>query len=683
MLRGNSAVWILLLNLIWQINKKMKKTFLLLALSLVVVAANAKERTTQEMRNAAIKALNSNRSANAAPRQGDINELRKMSGITIFGYNDRGFAVISNDDLLPEVLGVSDAQYSKGENPGFMWWLKAINEVCETTMAKGPAHAGNNVPTPESLGFEPYVEPIVLAEWDQDTPYWNMCPKKSGSTALTGCVATAIAQVLYTHKTPIEGNGTRTNTSWSPITFDYNGYKPDYDNMIDQYTSGPNAWQYTQEQVDPMAKLMLACGVAVNMSYGADGSGAYTDQAADGLIRYMGIATADFKERDYYSDTEWMTMIYEELAGGHAMYYSGVDPTPWTGGGHAFVCDGYDENGKVHINWGWSGSDNGYYNINLLDPISYSFSKYQDFIMGLWDPNSASGSGSIEYVDLDITTEAAGTVNDLIGTENYEALRSIVITGEINNDDIAILRRLATGDELTDYDMENKKSHLTNIDLTNAILADNTLPEESFKDCKILRKVLLPRGLAHIGDYAFNGCSRMTSIRSYTFEVPKTGKRCFEGVNGNLMNVFVPAGASEYYRRNAQWKVIAGAENVTEFGTTLKAKNYTRLYDEANPVFGFQLFGDRVVGSPRLWTEATKESMPGTYPIYIEAGSIEEKENLLFVNGTLTIKDNPASGIESVKANENEYENEYNVAGQRVAANAKGIVIKNGRKVIK
>lgn len=673
-------MWILLLNQIWQINKKMKKTFLLLALSLVVFTANAKNRTTQEMRNAAIKALNANRSANAAPRQDEIKELRKMSGLTIFGYNDHGFAVISNDDLLPEVLGVSDKDFSNGENPGFMWWLKAINQVCESTMAKGPANA-SNVPTPESLGFEPYVDPIVTAEWDQDTPYWNMCPKKNGSTALTGCVATAIAQVLYTHKTPIEGNGTRTNTSWSPVTFDYNGYVPDYDSMIDQYTSGPHAGQYTDEQVEPMAKLMLACGVAVNMSYSSTGSGAYTNDAAEGLIRYMGIATADFKERDYYSDAEWMSMIYEELSGGHAMYYSGVDYSGWQAAGHAFVCDGYDENGKVHINWGWSGSDNGFFNINLLNPVGYSFSSYQDFIMGLWDPNSAPGGGAIDYVDLDITTEAAGTVNDLIGTENYEALRSIVITGEINNEDLAILRRLATGDELTDYDMEGK-SHLTTIDLTNAILADNTLPDEAFKGCKILKKVLLPRGLAKIGAYAFNGCSRMSSIRSYTFEVPKTGNRCFEGVNSNLINVYVPAGASEYYRRNAQWKVIAGAENVTEFGTTLKAKSYTRLYDEANPVFGFQLYGDRVVGSPRLWTEATKESAPGTYPIYIEAGSIEESENLLFVNGTLTIKENPASGIVNVYDNDDDDDN-YNIAGQRVAADAKGIVIKNGKKVIK
>lgn len=659
----------------------MKKAFILVALSLAVLAVNAKDRTTQEMRNAAIKALNTTRQGYAAPRQGEIKELRKMSGLTIFGYENNGFAVIANDDLLPEVLGVSDSHFSNGTNENFMWWLKAINEVCETTMAKGPANAGSNVPTPESLGFEPYVDPIVSAEWDQDTPYWNMCPKKNGSTALTGCVATALAQVLYTHKTPVEGSGTRTNTSWSPITFDYNGYEPDYENMIDQYTSGPNAGQYTQEQVDAMAKLMLACGVAVNMSYSSDGSGAYTDQAAEGLIQYMGITTADFKERDYYNDTEWMTMIYEELAGGHAMYYSGVDPTPWFGGGHAFVCDGYDENGKVHINWGWSGEDNGFFNINLLDPSSYSFSQYQDFIMGLWDPNSAPGGGAIDYVDLDITTEAAGTVNDLIGTENYEALRSIVITGEINNEDLAILRRLATGDELTDYDMEGK-SHLTTIDLTNAILADNTLPDEAFKGCKILKKVMLPRGLAQIGAYAFNGCSRMSSIRSYTFEVPKTGSRCFEGVNSGIMRVYVPAGASEYYRRNAQWKVIATADNVTEFGTTLKAKSYTRLYDEANPVFGFQLYGDRVVGSPRLWTEATKESAPGTYPIYIEAGSIEESENLLFVNGTLTIKDNPASGIVNVYDNDDDDDN-YNIAGQRVAANAKGIVIKNGKKVIK
>lgn len=658
----------------------MKKTLLIIALSVVVLALNAKPRTAQEMRNAAIKALTKSNRGNAAPHQGELKELRKMGGLTIFGYETKGFAVIANDDLLPEVLGVSDSQYSNGTNENFMWWLRAINEVCETTMAKGAVNAGSNVPTPEALGFEPFVDPIVSAEWDQDTPYWNMCPKKNGSLALTGCVATALAQVLYTHKTPVVGSGRRTNTSWSSITFDYDGYEPDYENMIDQYTSGPYAGQYTQAQADAVAKLMLACGVASNMDYSSQGSGAYTNEAAEGLIQYMGITTADFKEREYYSDTEWMTMIYEELSGGHAMYYSGVDYSGWQAAGHAFVCDGYDENGKVHINWGWSGSDNGLFNINLLNPVGYSFSSYQDVIMGLWDPNGSSQE-QIEYVDLKITTEAPGQVAELISTDNFEALRSIVVTGEINNDDIAILRRLATGEELTDYDMEGK-SHLATIDLTNAILSDNTIPDEAFKGCAILRTIRLPRHLAQIGSYAFANCSRLSSIRSYTFEVPKTGTRCFEGVNSNNVRVSVIAGASEYYRRNAQWKTICGTDNMSEFGTTLKAKSYNRLYEEANPVFGFQIYGERVVGTPKIWTEATTESMPGKYPIYIEAGSIENTENVVFVNGTLTIKDNPASGINDVNADESESV-DYNIAGQRAASNSKGIIIQNGRKVLR
>lgn len=672
----------------------MKKLFVLLFIAqFVACGAFAKSRTQAEITDAARAAITklSNRT-HAAPRQEQLVELHKTAGFTVMGYENGGFAVVSNDDLLPEVLGVSDACFSGESNPNFSWWLKAINEVCVSVMAKGPSYASGNVPTPSSLGFDPYVDPIVSAEWDQEAPYSNMAPRgRSNQRCLTGCVATAIAQVLYTHKTPVLGSGSRTNfKSYSSyqnpggsnedVTFDYDGWTPDYDNMIDLYTSGPNAYSYTEEQANAVAELMLACGVAVNMDYGTDGSGAYTDQAAAGIIQYMGITTADFKERDYFSNEEWMTMVYEELQGGHAMYYSAVDPNPWTGGGHAFVCDGYNEQGQVHINWGWSGKDNGFYNINLLDPGYYEFSQYQDFIRGLWDPNEGSADG-IEYVNLTLEDVVAGTLAERIGEDKFVGLRSLIVKGELNNDDIALLNTLASGNELTALGIEEATGHLSNLDLNEAVLEGDEICDNAFKDCAKLSNIRLPRQLVRIGNNAFSGCSKLSNITSYTYSVPKMGTRVFEGVKNSPMKVNLIAGSSEYYRRNAQWKTIITDSNVTEFGTCLKAKNYTRDFGQANPVFGYQMEGERVTGSPRLWTDATVESEPGKYTIYIEAGTIENTKNIVFLNGTLTIKEVTPTTINGVEASHGT--TSYNINGVRnIGDTQHGIRIENGRKVI-
>lgn len=672
----------------------MKRLFVLIFISqFIIQGVSARTRTQSQITETARKTINTMvERQHMAPRQGELKTLHSTNAITVKGYANGGFAVIANDDALPEILGVSDAPFSGSANPGFNWWLTAINEVCQSASANGAPAYANNVPTPEELGFEPNVDPIVSAEWDQEAPYSDMCPKtRNGKRCLTGCVATAIAQVLYTHKTPIVGCGSRTNNkayssanpngSYEDITFEYDGFAPDYDNMIDCYTSGPNANQYTEAQANAVAELMLACGVAVNMDYGYDGSGAYTDQATEGLIQYMGISTADFKERDYYSDIEWMTMVYEELAGGHAMYYSAVDTNPWTGGGHAFVCDGYDENGKVHINWGWSGSDNGFYNINLLNPTSYQFSEYQDFIRGLWDPNQPSDD-SIKYITLRLQDVAPGALADSIGVENFLALRSLTVTGELNSDDIALLNTLAKGAELSELGIEGN-GHLSVLDLSDAILPKNEICDKAFKDCAVLTTVRLPRQLERIGTNAFSGCSRLNRIYSYTYNVPKMGTRVFDGVSASSMKLYLIAGSSEYYRRNAQWKTIITTNNITEFGTCLKAKNKTIEAGTPMPTFSFQTTGDRVDGTPHLWTDATEQSEPGKYTIYIEAGTIEDTKNVVFINGTLTLKEPSPEGISEVKADNIDGE-EYSISGIRMKGNAqRGFFIKNGQKIVR
>ena len=596
---------------------KIRYSLLAVAVASSAFVAEAKPRTQAEIMSAAkselVKAV-----PDGARYATNLKTLHQTSNLTIVGFEGRdGFAVVANDDINPAVLGVSDSHFSNGDNLNFQWWLQATEAVCAENVANGSAP--RTVPTPDDLGFPECVDPLVSSEWDQDSPYWDKCPTRYGSRCLTGCVATAIAQVFYTNQYPRTGTETsRTNTSASSVTFNYGEAEFKYENMLDKYVNG----NWTAEQADAVATLMLACGVAVNMDYSPNASGAYSDQAADGIRTYFGVETAHLVERDYYSDEEWMELVYTELAGGHPMYYSSVDQ--YGQGGHAYVCDGYDELGRVHMNWGWSGEDNGFFSVDMLNPSYYHFNLYQDMILGMYDPDDNRNFGTL--VADTVMVETPGSLITLIDKDLYSQLSGLKIEGQINDEDIAFMRELVACDTL----------RINNIDLTDAAVEGNALPAEAFSGSK-LRSIMLPRGLESIGERAFNGCSRLARVRSYTYDVPATGKNCFDGVKATQMTAYLIAGSSDNYKRNAQWKAFCTTDHIVEFGTCIKANTVNRKYGAANPVLGYKLIGDRVNGVPKLSCSATAESPVGRYEITIEPGTITETLNVVYVNGNLQV----------------------------------------------
>lgn len=609
----------------------MKKSILLIiALAFAVFSANATPRKVSAMKVAARAAINKMRAEKNIPVAFDEPaELHRTGGLTIYGYADGGFAILSNDDLMPEVLAISNSPFSNNENPGLQWWLKCMSQVCDSVVARG-AVPRNATTKPETLGFPDHVDPIVPARWDQDIPYWNKCPLRNGSRCLTGCVATAIAQVLYAHRTTIVGSGSRSINEGTPASFNFEGWSPKYELMLDSYS-----YHYTDEQADAVADLMLACGVAVNMDYSPNGSGAYTDQAADGLRTYFNLENAYYVDRDDYSERDWMTMVYKNLSEGHAFYYSGVDYSGWQASGHAFVCDGYDANGRVNINWGWSGKDNGYYDISLLNPSGYKFSSYQDMILNMWNENEGPETDSL-YSDTIMVAEA-GTLHTYVPDTLLASLKSVKLSGNLNADDIAFLRDLATGDSLTAKYGVEKVGHLANIDLTEVLLADSTLAKDAFRDAKVLRNIILPRVLKAIGGNAFNGCTKLSMIKSRTFAVPSMGTGCFTGVPSGV-SVYVIAGSADTYRRNGQWKGLMQSAVVTEYGTSFVARNNNRVYGTSNPILGYVMNGTRVIGTPKLTCEATPASPVGSYTINIAQGTVADGDDIYFINGTLNIQ---------------------------------------------
>lgn len=315
-----------------------------------------------------------------ARKQGSKGEitLSQQSYYVFPNANSKGFTIVSGDDRLPEIVGYSSqGSYDENNLPeGFVSFMKAYQNLYNKVNL-GDAEALKNLAEIKawrnkknaSAETSSAVAPLLgNIEWDQTSPYNNMCPRyDSVHVAATGCVATAMAQVMAYYKYPkqlkadIPGYVNRWNgipMEIPTITREEGVY--DWDNMLPKYNKEANA---TQQQKDAVAKLMYHCGAAVQMNYGPESAAAVS---ATKLAKYFGY-DADLMmdlSRSSFTLDKWMQIIDTELAAGRPVLYSGQA----SDGGHQFICDGKDGEGLYHINWGWSGSQNGYFDLSLLNP---------------------------------------------------------------------------------------------------------------------------------------------------------------------------------------------------------------------------------------------------------------------------------------------------------------------------
>ena len=498
---------------------KTRLPLLAAALALCSAGTTAAPRSQARIRQAAAAALQQHYAArHQAPRT--ASELRTLAAtdhLTVVGYADRGFAVIANDDLMPELLAVSDSRYSGGQNTNMRWWQQAVEQVAAYAAANG---IQMTTTAPDPTLYPTQVGPLMTTEWDQDTPYNNLCPTFSGSVrCLTGCVATAMAQVLNYFETPVCGIGQRTiyyphgNASGEAVTATFADDYYDWDNMLDSYSGN-----YTDEQAQAVALLMRDCGVAADMEYGgpAEGSGAYSQEAAAGLRQYFGFSEAQCLERDYYDEATWMDKVYRELSETGPIYYGGGDSYQ---GGHAFVLHGYRADGKVYVNWGWSGDDDGYYDIALLNPAYYAFQYGQDMIIGV--------KGEPRQLDtLTVSVNVPGQLAAIIGDDRIGNIGVLTLSGSINSSDLLTLRRMGGIDEhgektdgfLQELDLSQCRivggGHPYLIDGSRQLTtADDALPERAFCGMKHLRRLVLPAGLKSYGDGALAHCTKLGSVQ--------------------------------------------------------------------------------------------------------------------------------------------------------------------------
>lgn len=257
------------------------------------------------------------------------------------------------------------------------------------------------------------VEPLLNTVWGQDIPFNLHCPEKTNEQGVlqhcrVGCVACAMAQVMRYHEYPAVGIGKGQNIFNTALTANFGETWYDWDNMLESYADS-----YTREEAEAVATLMFHCGVAVNMIYGLKSSSTFTGFANNmttALSRYFGYDETTLRNlnRSKYSKEEWLQIIYEELSAGRPIIYSGNSESM---GGHTWVVDGYDVRGRVHMNWGWLGAANDYYDIDLNIP-GLDFNQKQSMVIGIQKPQSTS----VRIPEAAVRrTDSSDTVFDLQG----------------------------------------------------------------------------------------------------------------------------------------------------------------------------------------------------------------------------------------------------------------------------
>lgn len=329
--------------------------------------------------------------------------------------NNQGFVIVSGDDRTCPVLGYSDTGYfDEAKMPGNMKsWLNyyALQisqlDLVEPSMLKSvlaAPRAENVVDTRNSIA------PLITTKWNQAEPYWDKCPLVTNEDgeqeqSYTGCVATSMAQIMNYHHWPAQntqvipsyqfgyGTGnmgeyiTQTTEELPITTFDWQHMKDSYNGSEDQVYK------------DAVATLMLYVGHAAHMTYALTASGTsdpYIPKAFNNYFDY----NAKLVYRSDYDQQAWEDLVYQELVAGRPMVYNG---RAGSGGGHSFVCDGYEYGDYYHINWGWGGLGDGYFQLEILNPHA----------AGIGASTSAEGYNMDQTAIIGITPGYTGQGDDV------------------------------------------------------------------------------------------------------------------------------------------------------------------------------------------------------------------------------------------------------------------------------
>ncbi len=453
------------------------------------------------------------------------------SSFYIFNVGSKqGYVVVSGDDATQDILGYSDSgDYDANNVPeGLKAWLEAVKTCVEkVSLSSSTAYSGNNTSIHKTnITNTKYPIPALMkSKWNQGEPYNNLCPKLGSNLCATGCVATAIAQVMYYHKwpqeatQPIEGYTTNTNyfniASLPSITFNW-------DKMLDEYTSSSPA-----ESKKAVSEIMQYVGSSVRMDYGP-ASGAYSENIASALINKFGYDKGiRYLESNNYTYKEWEDKIYDELVAGRPVL---MDAMTSSNSGHEFVVDGYDGNGYYHMNWGWGGMSDGFFLLTIMNPGlqgtggsegSYDgFSIGQGIVVGVQRPIENSQA---EKVRLQITN--IWTNDKVINRASADA--------DFNN--IRIHTALKSSMSFSNYEagiaLYNSSNQLVKVLTFHSV---NLPPAYSYSD--YIFNGFFGKGLAD-GEYTLKSCSREKGKTEWNLSIGADKYYILATISGNTLTL--------------------------------------------------------------------------------------------------------------------------------------------------
>lgn len=470
-------------------------------MALVAFNAGAAVVDQADAQAVAVSFLNSQRTGKIASAAGGPMQLvhaeRSLANKDACDYYvfDAGsgdaFVIVAGDDRAEAVLAYGEGALDLTDVPcNLQWMLDSYKEQMEYLLAHPDIQPEK---APQKASYR--VSPLLPSNWSQGTPYNLQCPWGFP----TGCVATAMAQVMYYWRHPAELPGVSSYTTNSlGITLpELPGTVVDWDNMLDDYWLAG----YSYASANAVATLMRYCGQACQMDYFSTGSSAAVDRQLQAMRSFSYNQTSMHLIKDDYPVEDWESIMLTDLMFNEPILYTGYDESA----GHAFVVDGYDGS-KFHINWGWAGTGNGYFALDAFYVQGYSFNNNQEMIVNVYPQGLSPTSAKPHDFEVD------GIGYKVKGDEAEVTFMNY--TGNSYADDVVIPSQVTYGGKTypvtaIGHSAFRKCSRLKSLTLPNTI---KSIGKYAFRDCYLLRSITIPSSVTVIDNAAFIGCYLLSNV---------------------------------------------------------------------------------------------------------------------------------------------------------------------------
>lgn len=435
----------------------------------------------------------------------------------VFNASDSSaWVIIAGDDRAHQVLAYGETYFNISLAPDNVRWLldQYVRQI-EYLHAHPTAAT-----TSQTAGDSTIIVPQLLTTtWGQRSPYRDMCPVVNGKHCVSGCVPTAAAQVMNYWKFP----------SVLPALSFYMAQKQgilvpalpavsvEWDLMLDSYKAG----QYNVEQGAAVALLMRYCGQSCKTDYTIASSGAWVWDMLKGLKTFDYSQDAAFLNRDDYSDGEWRSLLIEDLTALRPVIYVGSSSTQ----NHCFVIDGYDGS-KFHVNWGWDGMNNGYYELDAMNGGGFKPTYGHQMLHGV-QPNDKPKTYLFDFIKDDIAYNITEAGDSVIVTHNYlnPNVKAVVIADTVRfNGTTRTVAAIGNAAFM-------RKSHLKSIRIASTV--------------------------ATIGSKAFMRCPALATINIKATVPPVITPNTFDDITYSSTTLFVPYGCLQAYKADTCWGQFA------------------------------------------------------------------------------------------------------------------------------